>query len=299
MSSAVDSSAPALEFRGVSVSFEDRFTLDNVSFKLDRGQMIVITGNSGSGKSVLLHLAIGLLQPDQGEIFIDGRKINSLTETELLDIRSRRMGLVFQEDTLFTALDVYENTAYRLVEHNLPEDEIDPAVMEILRFVGLEEDTEKLPEELSIGMRRRLELARALVGWPSIMLFDEPTSGLDPINSRQVLDLIIRARDVHDISSLLVTKELHQIPYLVSHHAAELPNEEVAILEGEGGRASQTKVMVLEDGRIVFTGTSAEFESSTLPSVLKLTHPETGTRRESSNNPDPWSKKLKPKEPLF
>jgi phospholipid/cholesterol/gamma-HCH transport system ATP-binding protein len=239
------------------------------------------------------------LQPDAGEILIDGREINSLAETELLDIRSRKMGLVFQEDTLFTALDVYENTAYRLVEHNLPEDEIDPAVMEILRFVGLEKDTEKLPEELSIGMRRRLELARALAGWPSIMLFDEPTSGLDPINSRQVLDLIIRARDVHDISSLLVTKELHQIPYLVSHHAAELQNGEVAILGGEGGRASQTNVMVLEDGRIVFTGTSAEFESSTLPSVLKLTHPETGTRTETSINPDPWSKKLKPKEPLL
>jgi ABC-type methionine transport system ATPase subunit len=248
---------------------------------------------------VLLHLAIGLLQPDEGYILIDGRELNSLDEIELLDVRSRMMGLVFQEDTLFTALTVYENTAYRLVEHNWPEDEIDSAVLEILRFVGLEEDTDKLPEELSIGMRRRLELARALAGWPSIMLFDEPTSGLDPISSRHVLNLIIRARDVHDISSLFVTKELHQIPYLVSYYAVEDEAGAVDILKGGGGGTSKTRVMLLDGGRIAFQGSYQEFESSTLPSVTALTHPHTSTRTEDTYNPNPWSDKLKPKDPLF
>ncbi|HWP43251.1 MAG TPA: ATP-binding cassette domain-containing protein, partial [Blastocatellia bacterium] len=277
MGGASDSSTPALEFRNVRLSFDDHVALDGVSFKLDRGHTIVITGNSGSGKTVLLHLAIGLLQADEGQILIDGRDISELEETELMQIRSRMMGLVFQEDALFTALTVYENTAYRLVEHNWPEEEIDAAVLEILRFVGLENDTKKLPEELSIGMRKRLEIARALVGWPSIMLFDEPTSGLDPISSRGVLDLIIRARDVHEISSLIVTKELHQIPYLISHYATEDESGAVSMHEGEGGRAPQTKVMLLEEGRVVFFGSYREFESSDHPSVTAFTRPDTGS----------------------
>ncbi|HSE99126.1 MAG TPA: ATP-binding cassette domain-containing protein, partial [Blastocatellia bacterium] len=200
--------APAIEFRNVSLSFDQTRALDDVSFELSHGQMIVITGLSLSGKSVLLHLAIGLLEPDEGEILIEGRAIRDLDERELLVLRSSRMGLVFQEDTLFTSMTVYENTAYRLMEHNWSEEDTDRAVEEILRFVGLEKDIEKLPEELSIGMRRRLEIARGLAGWPPIMLFDEPTSGLDPITARQVLDLVIRARDIHNIASLNVTKEL-------------------------------------------------------------------------------------------
>src|SRR5262249_2698749 len=178
-----------------------------------------ISGSSNSGKSVLLHLAIGLLRPDAGQILIEGRNIAKLSEAELLALRSSSMGIAFQQDTLFTGMSAFENAAYRLVERNWTEQQIEPAVQEVLRFVGLEKDADKLPEELSVGMRRRLEIARSLAGWPRIMLFDEPASGLDPINSRMVLDLVIRARDLQDISILHTTKEAHQIRYIATHYA--------------------------------------------------------------------------------
>ena len=280
----------AIAFRNVGLSFDEKRVLWDVSFQLQRGEMIVITGTSGSGMSVLLRLAIGLLHPDEGQIFIAGQEIERLSETELLGVRSRLMGIVFQEDTLFTALTVYDNTAYRLVEHNWPEADVDREVDEILRFVGLENDTEKIPEELSIGMRRRLEIARALAGWPPIMLFDEPTSGLDPINSRQVLDLVIRARDIHNISSLYVTKELHEIPYLETHRAVKDSSGAVVIRKDEEQPSAAVKVMVLEKGRVAFSGSPEEFASSNLPAVTNLTNPGRGIRSSHTYAPDPWSR---------
>ena len=291
-----DRQLPAVEFRGVSFSFDDAPVLDQVSFELGRGQMIVITGASGSGKSVLLRLAVGLMHPDSGQILVDGTEISGLPEDELLEIRSRSLGLVFQEDTLFTGMSVYENTAYRLTEHGWSEADTDRAVKEILTFVGLAKDVDKLPEELSIGMGRRLELARALVGWPSIMFFDEPTSGLDPINARQVLDLIILARDAHEISSLVVTKELHQIPHLVHHQAIEDETGEVTIQRIDGTHDPNVKVMVLEKGEIAFFGSPEEFQNSTLPAVVYLTHPETGLHMSDEYFRDPWSSSRKKKD---
>ncbi len=280
---------PVIEFRSVSMYFGEHRVLEGVSFTLQRGEMIVLTGDSGSGKTVLLQLAIGLLKPESGQILIEGRDLAELSEPELLALRSRQMGLVFQRDTLFTGLSVYDNTAFRLTEHEWPEEEIEPAVHEILRFVGLENDLEKLPEEMSIGMRRRLELARALVGWPAIMLFDEPTAGLDPINARQVLDLIIRARDLHGITSVLVTKELHQIPHLVKYYALEDRDGTMHIHERDLAAATQLRVMVLEDGKLAFTGSYTEFANSPLPSVQHLTHPDTGQLTTDSYIQDPWS----------
>ena len=170
----MSSEPAAIEFRHVSISFDDHRALDDISFRLERGRMICITGVSGSGMSVLLRLAAGLLRPDEGQIFIEGREIEVLDEQDLLALRSASMGIVFQESSLFTGMSVYDNAAYRLDEHGWPEADMDRAVREILSFVGLEEDIDKLPGELSIGMRRRLEFARALVGWPKIMLFAEP-----------------------------------------------------------------------------------------------------------------------------
>jgi phospholipid/cholesterol/gamma-HCH transport system ATP-binding protein len=281
------SDIPAIEFRGVSVGFEDIQALRNVSFQLFRGQMIVVTGASLSGKSVLLHLAIGLLAADEGEILIEGRAIENLDERELLELRASSMGMAFQEDTLFTSLTVYENAAYRLREHGWSDEDTDRAVEEILRFVGLENDMEKLPEELSIGMRRRLEIARALVGWPSIMLFDEPTSGLDPISERQVLDLIIRARDIHKISSLYVTKELHEIPYLASHFAVKDEAGEVSVCKRDAQQSDRMKIMVLEDGKLAFYGTPDELNKSSLPAVTQLTLPTVVTPMTTSIVGDP------------
>lgn len=262
-------SRPVLEFRDVSIAFDDKPALVNVSFQLHQGEMIVITGQSGSGKSILLWLAMGLLKPDAGRIFVGDREIELLNESELLNIRGGLMGMVFQEDSLFTGLSVYDNAAYRLEEHGWTKQNIKKAVTEVLQFVGLEGEEEKLPEQLSGGMKRRLEIARALIGWPSIMLFDEPTMNLDPIVAVQVLDLIMRARDINKIASIFVTKKAHEIPYLANYVALEEEGG-VVIREARSDQLPRTTIMVLEDGRIVFAGGYREFQNSNLASVQKL-----------------------------
>jgi phospholipid/cholesterol/gamma-HCH transport system ATP-binding protein len=276
-----------IEFRQVSMSFDEKAVLRGLSFQLERNQMVIVTGNSASGKSVLLRLAIGLLQPDEGQIFINGQEIEQLKENELLELRSKLMGIAFQEDTLFTGLDVFDNAAYRLVEHNWKDRDVDRAVHEILQFVGLENDAEKLPEELSIGMRRRLELARALVGWPQVMLFDEPTSGLDPVNARMILDLIIRARDIHHITSLFVSKELHQISYIANHRAVQQAGS-VLIEKGAPVESPEIKVMLLEKGELAFFGSEAEFAASPLPAVVGFKDKRTALAETGSIGEDPW-----------
>lgn len=286
----------AIEFRHVSISFGNNRAVDDLSFRLEHSEMICITGVSGSGKSVVLRLASGLFVPDAGEVIVDGREITSLDERELLALRSASMGILFQEQSVFTGMSVYDNTAYRLDEHGWREEDTERAVREILRFVGLEEEIDTLPEELSVGMGRRLEFARALVGWPKIMLFDEATSGLDPINARAMLDLVIRARDIYQISSLLVTKELHEIPYLETHSAVKHESGEITI-EHIGDDSLQRestvrmKVMVLDKGRAVFFGSPADFASSDLPQVTLMTHPPSSAPGTDSYIPDPWSKK--------
>ena len=285
---------PAVEFSHVSLGFDGRAALRDVSFKLGHGQMICITGASGSGKSVLLRLAIGFMKPDRGQIFICGREIETLGEDELLDIRGRMLGFVAQEESLFTGMSVYENAAYRLEEHGWPEAEVGRAVRETLRFVGLEGDIDKLPEELSGGMRRRLEIARAFVGWPPLMLFDEPTSGLDPINEGQVLDLILRARDLRGISSLLVTKQMHQIPYLATHRAVEREGE-VEVCEAAPPDAPDVRVLFLHKGEVAFLGTPEEFKANTSPAVTYMTQALSGAPHASVSVADPWDRRRKPK----
>jgi ABC-type transporter Mla maintaining outer membrane lipid asymmetry ATPase subunit MlaF len=289
----------ALEFRNVSLSFDEKKVLSDIDLKLERGEMIFITGVSGSGKSLLLRLAIALERPDSGQILIEGRDIALLDEAELLELRGSRMGIVFQEDSLFTSLTVYDNVAYRLVEHGVGEEQTEKTVREVLQFVGLERDAEKLPEELSGGMRRRLEIARALVGWPSIMLFDEPASGLDPLTAIQVLDLIIRARDVYGISSLYVTKKLDEIPYLARHRANRSSAGIVIEETGSQLAAPRTSVIVLDRGQIVFTGRVAEFEASLSPAVTLLTKAENGTPMSDFLTSDPWDKTRHPAEKIL
>lgn len=296
-----DATAPALEFRHVSLSFDERVVLDDLSFQLRRGQMLFITGASGSGKSLLLHLAMGLIRPDAGQIFVEGREIERLDETELLVIRGGSMGMVFQEDALFTGLTVYDNTAYRLMEHGWTERDAEQAVTEALRFVGLEEEAEKLPEELSGGMKRRVEIARALVGWPRVMLFDEPTSGIDPVTATQILELIIRARDVYRMSSVYVTKKLHEIAYLATHYAASDEQGNIVVRESleSDGRAPDALVMLLDGGRIAFAGSAAEFMNSNLPAVTYLTRAENGTVFSDYYAPDPWDKSRVSREKIL
>jgi len=270
--------SPAIEFRKVFLSFGDHEVLHDVSFTLDQGEMIVLTGVSGSGKSILLRLAMGLIKPDSGQIFIEGGEIENLNEAELLNIRGGLMGMVFQEDSLFTGLTVYENAAYRLEEHGWSEEEVQRAVSEVLRFVGLDGEEAKLPEELSGGMKRRLEIARALIGWPRIMLFDEPTMSLDPLAALKVLDLIIRARDINHVSSLYVTKKIYELDYLAN---------------------PKTTVMVLENGRIVFRGSVEEFKTSELPAIKELAALDHHDHLTDPYFPDPWDKHRRPAETIL
>jgi len=291
--------APAIEFRNVCFSFGNQPILTDINFKLSRGEMLFITGISGSGKSVLLRLAMGFLKPSSGQILIEGRHIESLNESELLPIRSRLMGMVFQEDSLFTGLTVYDNVAYRLEEHGWSEEEIEAEVTEVLRFVGLEGEEKKFPEELSGGMKRRLEIARALVGWPRIMLFDEPTMGLDPIVSIKVLDLLIRARDIKQISSLHVTKKTYEIPYLANFYAVSRDDGQVVTMEASPGKLPKTTVIVLDAGRIAFTGSVEEFQDSELPAIKELAALD---HHDHANDPyfqDPWDKRRHPQEAIL
>jgi phospholipid/cholesterol/gamma-HCH transport system ATP-binding protein len=298
MNTTNNDTSPAIEFRNVFLSFDDQPALVDITFKLERGEMIILTGISGSGKSVILHLAIGLLKPDSGQIFIEGREIEMMDESELLAIRGGSMGMVFQEDSLFTGLTVYENAAYRLEEHGWSEEEIEKAVSEVLAFVGLKGEEDKLPEELSGGMKRRLEFARALIGWPRIMLFDEPTTGLDPIAASKVLELIMRARDINHISSLYVTKKVYEIPYLANFYASENVNGEVVIKEAPPDSLPKTRVILLEGGKIVFTGTAEEFQKSDLPVIKELASLDPHDHSKDPYFPDPWDKRRRPKEKI-
>ena len=284
-----DPERPAIEFRDVSFAFDDNPALIDLSFRLGRGKLICITGESRSGKSVLVKLSVGLLQPDKGQVFVDGRDLGGLAEFEQLDLRRSSMGVVFQDSSLFTGISVYENAAYRLTEAGLPEDQVDRGAMEILSFVGLEQDADKLPEELSIGMRRRLEFARAMAGWPRIMLFDEPATGLDPINARNILDLVVRARDVHDVSSILVTKEAWEIDYVSKRRAVTDASGEVRILAEPKGLPG-VEVIVLDSGRIAFRGAPGEFASSELPVVTRMTKGIQGSPAPTARFSDPWSR---------
>jgi phospholipid/cholesterol/gamma-HCH transport system ATP-binding protein len=270
--------------------------LKDISLTLKKGEMIFLTGVSGSGKSVLLRLAIGLLKPDSGQILIEGKEIQQLDEEELIDLRGGLMGIVFQEDSLFSGLPVYENAAYRLEEHGWSEDDIERAVGEVLRFVGLEGEESKFPEELSGGMKRRLEIARALIGWPRIMLFDEPTMSLDPLAALKVLDLIIRARDVNQISSLYVTKKIYELDYLANFRAELLASGEIRTSETRRAQLPRTRVIVLEDGEIVFDGRVTEFSESKLPAIRELLSLDRHTHAHDPYFVDPWDKRRHPAE---
>lgn len=295
----MNAQTPAIEFRNVSLSFDDKLALNNVSFVLDRNEMILLTGVSGSGKSVLLRLAMGLLKPDSGDILIEGKEIQNLDESDLITLRGGLMGMVFQEDSLFTGLPVYENAAYRLEEHGWAEDEIERAVNEVLRFVGLEGEEDKFPEELSGGMKRRLEIARALIGWPRIMLFDEPTMSLDPLAALKVLDLVIRARDINQISSLYVTKKVHEIDYLGNYRAETTGKEEIRIVAAPVTDPPRTRVIILEDGAIVFNGTVAEFKNSNLKVIHDLSSLDHHDHAKDPYFTDPWDKLRHPAETIL
>src|SRR5215218_9147296 len=246
---------PAIEFKDVTLSFDDRVILDGLSFTVQKGETKIILGGSGGGKSTTIKLILGLLKPDSGRIIVDGEDITEYTEAQMMSVR-KKMGMVFQEGALFDSLSVYDNVAYRLHEQGVPEDEVEQEVRRMLRFVNLEEAIDKMPVELSGGMRRRVGIARALVGGPKIVMFDEPTAGLDPPTARTICELAIKLRDLEDVSSIFVTHEMNNVKYLTSEYAVVNDQGEINF-EDEGQRLClvNTKVIMLRDGKILFEGT--------------------------------------------
>ena len=256
-------SLSAIEFRDVHLAFDDKVVLDGVSFTVRRGETKIILGRSGGGKSTAIRLVLGLLKPDAGRILIDGEDITDHTEEEMMEVR-KKIGMVFQEGALFDSLSVYENVAYRLREQGVTdEDEVESEVRRMLRFVDLDDAIDKMPGELSGGMRRRVGIARALVGDPEIVLFDEPTAGLDPPTARTICELAIKLRDLQDVSSIFVTHEMNNLRYLSSEYATV--NREGEVLyekEGETLCLINTEVLMLRDGKIIFNGSDEKLRAS-------------------------------------
>ena len=260
----------AIEFKEVSLAFGDRVILDRVSFAVRQGESKIVMGGSGTGKSTLLRLVLGLIKPDAGRIFIDGEDVTDYTEEEMMEIR-RKIGMVFQEGALFDSLSVYDNVAYRLREQHVPEKDIEPVVMRMLRFVDLEDAARKMPNELSGGMRRRVGIARALVGNPKIILYDEPTAGLDPITARTICELALKLRDLEEVSSIFVTHRIQDIEVL-AHEYVVRDDKGDLIFEHEGERLCliNTKFIMLKDGTIIFNGTDEEIRESSNPYIQKF-----------------------------
>jgi len=261
---------PAIEFRDVHLSFEENKILDGISFTVRRGETKVILGRSGGGKSTTIRLILGLLKPDSGQILIDGEDITNYSEIEMMAVRAK-IGMVFQEGALFDSLSVYDNVAYRLHEQGIGEEEVEREVRRMLKFVDLEDAIDKMPAELSGGMRRRVGIARALVGDPQIIMFDEPTAGLDPPTARTICELAIKLRDLEDVSSIFVTHEMKNLEYLSSEYATVDENGEVVFeMEGEKLCLINTEIVMLKEGKIIFAGKDEEFRSTKDPYILKF-----------------------------
>ena len=261
---------PAIEFRDVHLAFDDKVILDGVSFKVRRGETKVILGRSGGGKSTTIRLILGLLKPDAGQILIDGEDITEYDEVEMMQVR-KKIGMVFQEGALFDSLSVYDNVAYRLHEQGVAEDEVEKEVRRMLHFVDLEEAIDKMPDELSGGMRRRVGIARALVGDPQIVMFDEPTAGLDPPTARTICELAIKLRDLEDVSSIFVTHEMKNLEYLSSEYAIVDENGEVSF-EEEGNRLCiiNTEIIMLRQGKIIFSGKDEMLRANKDPYIQRF-----------------------------
>lgn len=261
---------PAIEFRDVVLAFDDRVILNRLSFKVMKGETRIILGGSGGGKSTIIKLVLGLLKPDAGRVFVDGVDITEYNEAQMMSVR-KNIGMVFQEGALFDSLSVYDNVAYRLHEQGIPEDQVEPEVRRMLRFVNLEDAIDKMPSELSGGMRRRVGIARALIGDPKIVLFDEPTAGLDPPTARTICELAMKLRDLEDVSSIFVTHEMNNVGYLCSEYA--VVNEEgQVVFEREGERLCliNSKVMMLREGNIIFSGTDESLRKADDPYIQKF-----------------------------
>jgi phospholipid/cholesterol/gamma-HCH transport system ATP-binding protein len=247
-------------FDNVSLAFEENRVLEGVSFHLDHGETKILLGVAGTGKTLILKMALGLLKPDQGRIYVLGNEITAMREEELFELR-RKIGMVFQESALFDSLTVKENVAYRLIEEGTPEHEVTERVREALRFVELEHTMDMFPAELSGGMRRRVAIARAIITQPEVLLYDSPTAGLDPITSTTIIELVVKQRDVYHTSALLVTHRLQDAFIMASHYFDKKENRMRPIASGEPVEAN-TSFLILREAKVIFDGTAEELAHS-------------------------------------
>ena len=247
---------PVLTFADVAIAY-DHPVLEGISFTLPRGETKILMGVAGTGKTLILKLALGLIKPDSGRITVLDEEITQMREQELFALR-RKIGMVFQESALFDSLTVENNVAYRLIEETgRVTEEIHTRVLEALRFVELEHTVDLFPSELSGGMRRRVAIARAIITQPEVLLYDSPTGGLDPVTSNTIIELIVKQRDVYQTSSLLVTHRLQDAFTMASHYFDRTQNKMVPIQDG-AERDLHTRFLILRDGHIIFEGTAAE-----------------------------------------
>ena len=256
---------PVITFENVAITF-DHPVLEGISFQLPRGETRILLGTAGTGKTLILKLALGLLKPDAGRITVLGEEVTHMREQDLFELR-RNIGMVFQESALFDSLTVEENVAYRLIEETgRITDEIHARVLEALRFVELEHTVNLFPAELSGGMRRRVAIARAIITHPEVLLYDSPTGGLDPVTSNTIIELVVKQRDVYQTSSLLVTHRLQDAFTMASHYFDRQQNKMVPATDGNV-RDLHTKFLILRDGKIIFEGTAAELLRCTDPYI--------------------------------
>jgi len=265
------------EFERVTLRFEDKVALHGISFELERGETKVILGAAGAGKSVLLKLTMGLLQADEGRITVLGKEITHESEENLYGLR-RHIGMVFQEGALFDSLTVGENVGY--VFERMPAvsaEEAERRVREALQFVELEHTYDQFPSQLSGGMRRRVAIARAVVGQPELMLYDSPTAGLDPITATRIMALVVRQRDARQVSSLLVTHRVQDAVLMARSYYNALQEKLVVVHDGgsleetaEGWSFSRTRFLVLREGETAFHGSLEELYGQTDPYLRKF-----------------------------
>ena len=253
--------APAVEFDRVSFAFDEHVILRDVSFTVPQGSMTILLGESGVGKSITLKLILGLLRPDGGAIRVNGERVDTMREQELMRVRAD-IGMVFQELALFDSLTVAENVGYRLSEEmHIPGGQVRGRVEEVLTFIGLGEFIDRMPSELSGGQRRRVAIARAMAPRPSLILFDDPTTGLDPVIASTVDDEIVKLRDLERVTSVFVTQQIRDAFYIATHRAVR-QDSRIEIVDADEEGTTPAEFMVLRNGTIHFTGTAGELVAS-------------------------------------
>ena len=258
------SEVPVVVFENVSLAFDDNVVLRDVSFSMRAGCMTMLLGASGSGKSVILKLILGLLKPDSGVILVKGQRIDTMNDAQLMHVRGD-IGMLFQESALFDSLSVAENVGYRLTEEtDMPADDVRRRVDEVLGFIGMQEYIDRMPSELSGGQRRRVAIARAIAARPRLLLFDDPTSGLDPITAKTVDDEIIKLRDVEHVTSVLVT---HQLPdaFYIATHVAAVRDGRLSIGLADRRKVEEAEFIMLKNRGVYFEGDAAELRAANDP----------------------------------